>query len=88
MSLFRAIVRAFIGEAGDPSEVDFVPVKGVPDWRTPDRIDEARRKLGRPFATDTTVRRVTDPSHVLAHINEQTEHARKVRPIGSARRKT
>lgn len=67
-----------IGVSGDPIEMDFVPV-GSADCRTPEKIAEAKRKLGRPFAPEIKVARETPPSHILEHINAQSEAARKAK---------
>ena len=62
--------------SADPTELDFIPVTGS-DCRTPEKIAQAREKLGRPFSPEIKVQRASDPSHVLDHINAQTEAAQK-----------
>ena len=47
-SIQQAIVRAFVGDPGDPEVVDFCPVTGATDWRT-EKLAEAAEKYGRPF---------------------------------------
>lgn len=86
MSLFKAITRAFVGDPGDPTEIDFVPVSSDKDF-TP-AIERARQKLGRPFAPEVKVQRVTPPSHHLEHINARSEQARKVTRLSDHRRKS
>jgi hypothetical protein len=78
MNIFRLISRAFIGDPGDPSELDYVPV-GKVDCRTPEKIEAARGKLGRPFTPEIKVSRTTPPSHSLEHINAQAEEAKRVK---------
>lgn len=88
MSIFSAIKRAFMGDVAPPRELDFVPL-GSADCRTPEKIEAARKKLGRPFAPEIKVARQTEASYKLEHINAQSELAKhekaSVTPI---RRKT
>lgn len=88
MSIFNRIARAFVREVAAPRELDFVPV-GSADCRTPEKIEAARKKLGRPFSPEIKVARQTEPSYTLEHINAQSELAKhdkaSVTPI---RRKT
>jgi hypothetical protein len=86
MSLFRTLARMFIGDPGDPTMLDHVPVTGAPDWRQ-ERLQQARQRYGKPFAPDIKTSRVTPPSHVLTHIQNQTEAAKKVTDIATRRRK-
>lgn len=82
--------RLLIGD-GDVEQLDFVPA-GSEDCRTPDRIAEARTRYGKPFAPEIKVGRMTEPSHVLEHINARTEAAKKqkatVTSINQTRRKS
>ena len=52
------------------------------DWRT-EKLRLARIKYGKPFAHEVRVGRMTEPSHVLTHINQRSDQAREsnVRPI-------
>jgi hypothetical protein len=86
MSLFRTLARMFIGDPGDPFLLDHVPANAL-DCRTPEKVAEARRKFGKPFAPEVKVSRLTPPSHTLEHIKNQAEQARKVTDIATRRRK-
>lgn len=99
---FQAIVRAFTGDPGNPTEIDYAPIGGqtLPapsatvekpkaDPAPPDwkkKRDEAAKRFGKPFAPDLKVSRVTQPSHTLEHINAQTDQARKVTHISTRRK--
>jgi hypothetical protein len=85
VSLFRSIVRAFVGDPGEPAMLDHVPVTGTADWRKP-KVEAARQKLGKPFAPEVKVSRVTPPSHTLEYIKAQAELARKVTHINTRRK--
>jgi hypothetical protein len=85
VSLFRTLARMFIGDPGDPMMLDHVPTDAL-DCRTPEKVAEARRKLGRPFAPEVRVSRLTPPSHTLEHIKNQAEQARKVTNIDTRRK--
>lgn len=85
MSLLQRITRAFVGDPGEPAMLDHVPVTGCEDWRAR-KLDEARRKLGKPFAHEVKVARLSEPSHTLAHIQSRSEQARKVTNIDSRRK--
>lgn len=88
MSIFSAIKQAFLKDISAPRELDFLPV-GNTDSRTPEKIEAARKKLGRPFAPDIKVPRVTPASFQLAHINEQSEDAKRTKAsVTPIRRKT
>lgn len=88
MKLWDTILRAFVGDPGDPLMLDNVPL-GSLDCRTPDKIASARQRLGRPFAIEHKTERKEPPSYVLEHINAQSEAARKatVTNINQHRRK-
>lgn len=51
MSLFNTIIRAFVGDPGDPFTLDNVPVKALEigaDWRD-EKVKEAAERYGKPF---------------------------------------
>lgn len=82
MSIFDRIARAFIGDPGNPRELDFLPVSEA-DERTEAtrraKVDRARQKYGKPFAPEVRVARMTPISHQLAHIKERAEDAKKAK---------
>lgn len=44
----QAIVRAFVGDPGEPQVIDHLAVSGGPDWRDA-KLKAAAQKYGRPF---------------------------------------
>lgn len=46
--LYASIVRALVGDPGEPDVLDFVPVTGTHDWRE-EKLKAAAEKHARPF---------------------------------------
>ncbi len=65
--------------------LDHVPTSAL-DCRTPEKVAEARRKLGKPFAPEVKVSRVTEPSHNLKRLEDLSEAAKKVTDIATRRK--
>lgn len=81
MSLFTSIKRAFIGDPGEPTTLDHVPVSGTSDWREA-KLAEAARRYGKPFkcAGDGVLRQVRKQGvDVIVVPNVTKLHARKPR---------
>lgn len=99
MRILDALARIFAGDPGDPLTVALAPTVKVERQPpktvaplTPEqqqaKLDAAKARYGKAFATEqpNRVSRVTEPSHMLRHIQAKADTARKVTNIDSRRR--
>lgn len=86
MSLLQTIIRAFIGDPGDPFTLDHVPAKALEDsavdWRD-EKVRKAAERYGKPFkcAADSV------PRERLVGRDQQKEIVRPKASVTPIRRK-
>lgn len=83
----KAIVRAFVGDPGEPQLVDHVAVSGGPDWRN-EKLKTAAQKYGRPFkCADSSVPREIIVDGKITTLRPGEKPKATVTPIRKARSK-